>query len=216
MGGEYMYLIIVGNGQMGRIIKGCAEEDKAFDKIEIVEPLDNKWPEEKADVIIDFSHHSAIKDIYEYCRVKGGNIPVVIGTTGQDETDEEVIKQLEKICPVERKSNFSRGIFMMNKLAEKAKDLIKEEQKYSWDISIEEIHHTKKKDSPSGTAKTLCSILGEPWENVAAIRMGNVFGEHKIYLAAEDEVIEISHRAYSKKIFALGAIEVAKKMMSLK
>ena len=76
----------------------------------MVEPTDKNWPEEKADLIIDFSHPKAIKDIYEYCRDAGGNIPVVIGTTGQSSEEEELIKMLTKICPVDRRTNFSRGI----------------------------------------------------------------------------------------------------------
>ena len=75
-----MFLIIVGTGAMGNILRECAERDGAFDRIEMVEPTDKNWPEEKADLIIDFSHPKAIKDIYEYCRDAGGNIPVVIGT----------------------------------------------------------------------------------------------------------------------------------------
>ena len=82
------------------------------------------------------------------------------------------------------------------------------------DIAVEEIHHTKKIDSPSGTAKTLCNILDIHEEDIAAIRMGTVFGKHKVYFAMEDEVIEITHTAYSKRIFAKGALEEGKRMLS--
>lgn len=87
----------------------------------MVEPLDKKWPDQRADLIIDFSHPKAIQGIYEYARSQGGNIPVVIGTTGQKTEDEEIIKLLEKICPVCRKTNFSKGIDVMNKLAGEGK-----------------------------------------------------------------------------------------------
>ena len=203
-----MFLIIVGTGAMGKTLQECAVQDKDFHKVEMVEPLENKWPEEKADLIVDFSHPGASKDIYEYCRKQGGNIPVIIGTTGQTKEEESIIKLLEKICPVERKSNFSRGIAAMNELAAMGKKLLPEA-----DIEIEEIHHTKKFDSPSGTAKTLCSILETEPEDVLSIRMGTVFGKHKIYMALEDEVLEICHTAYSKKIFARGALEAGKKLI---
>ena len=87
-----MFLMIVGTGAMGKTVSRCAEEDPFFDKIVSVEPTEKNWPEEKADLIIDFSHPKAIKGIYEYCREKGGNIPVVIGTAGRIGGEERVIR----------------------------------------------------------------------------------------------------------------------------
>lgn len=202
-----MFLIIVGTGAMGKIVKQCAEKDEFFDEIYAVEPLEANWPNKKADLIIDFSHHSAIKGIYEYCREMNGGIPVVIGTTGQDEKDEAVISLLEKICPVLKKSNFSRGVDAMLKLVDLCSQLLPQS-----DTAVEEIHHTKKIDVPSGTAKTICEILGKDYEQTASIRMGTVPGKHTVYFAFEDEIIEISHLAFSKKIFAIGAIEAGKNM----
>ena len=206
-----MFLIIVGNGAMGKMVELCAKEDGCFDEIMLIEPLTDLWPDKKADLIIDFSHPEAIKGIYEYCRNVGGNIPVVIGTTGQSEGEESIILLLEKICPVLRKSNFSKGVDVMAKLVDLCHDLIPES-----DIALEEIHHTKKIDMPSGTAKTLCDILDKDYNQVASIRMGTVPGKHTVYFALDDEVIEITHTAYSKKIFAIGAIEAGKKAMNLK
>lgn len=203
-----MFLLIVGTGAMGKIVRDCAENDEIFDRIEMVEPTEKNWPKEKADLLIDFSHPAAVKDIYEYCRDRGGNIPVVIGTTGQSSDEEEIIKLLGKICPIERKTNFSRGIEALNHLATEAEKLL-----VGCDIGIEEIHHNKKIDSPSGTAKTLCDILELPYEKATSQRLGTMFGQHKIYFALEDEMIEISHTAYSKKIFAIGAIEAGKAML---
>lgn len=202
-----MFLIIVGTGAMGKIVKQCAEEDEFFDEIYAVEPLEANWPNKKADLIIDFSHHSAIKGIYEYCREMNGGIPVVIGTTGQDEKDEAVISLLEKICPVLKKSNFSRGVDAMLKLVDLCSQFLPQS-----DTAVEEIHHTKKIDVPSGTAKTICEILGKDYKQTASIRMGTVPGKHTVYFAFEDEIIEISHLAFSKKIFAIGAIEAGKNM----
>ncbi len=82
------------------------------------------------------------------------------------------------------------------------------------DIGIEEIHHNKKIDSPSGTAKTLCDILELPYDKAVSQRLGTMFGQHKIYFALKDEMIEIVHTAYSKKIFAIGAIEAGKRMLT--
>ena len=203
-----MFLIIVGSGAMGQLIKSCAEVDSFFDEIVVVEPLSNNWPTRKADLIIDFSHPKAVKLIYDYCRERGGSIPVIMGTTGQGNEEEAVLELLEKICPVVRKSNFSKGIEAMNYLVAEANKTIEKS-----DIVVEETHHIKKIDSPSGTAKTLCQILGVPFEQAISLRMGTVPGEHRVCFAMDDEVLEIRHVAYSKKIFALGAIEEGKELI---
>ena len=204
-----MFLVIIGNGAMGQMVYSHAIEDKTFDEIHVVEPLEDNWPDKKADLIIDFSHHSVIKGIYEYARRMGGGIPVVIGTTGQTEKDEAIILLLEKICPVLRKTNFSRGVDVMLKLVDFCQNLLPES-----DIAVEEVHHIKKIDKPSGTAKTLCDILGKDYEEVASVRMGTVPGKHTVFFALDDEVVEITHTAFSKKIFAIGALEAGKKIMN--
>lgn len=101
----------------------------------------------------------------------------------------------------------------MNKLAGEGKRLT--EDCGGCDISVEEIHHNRKIDAPSGTAKTLCAVLGVPEEKAVSLRLGTVFGKHKVYFALEDEVIEITHTAYSKKIFASGALEEGKRMLGI-
>lgn len=117
-----MKLGIVGTGAMGEILKSCAEQDDFFDEIYMIEPAgENPWPQIKLDLIIDFSHPQAIYQIYDYCREKGGNIPVVIGTTGYQSPEEKILTMLRKICPVEKKTNFSEGIKVMCELSETAK-----------------------------------------------------------------------------------------------
>jgi len=209
-----MKLGIVGTGAMGRTLAECAAEDKFFSEIVLIEPADkNPWPQEKLDLIIDFSHPAAINSVYEYCRNHGGNIPVVIGTTGYGPEGWEMINLLRKICPVEKKTNFSRGVEAMNQLAELAGELMGKDA----DIRIYEAHHKNKKDAPSGTARTLCSCVGitpeEYDEKVAVHRMGSVPGQHTLYFALEDEVLEIRHTAFSKKIFAIGALEAGKNLL---
>ena len=205
-----MFLMIVGTGAMGQMVKNYALDDGFFENVYMVEPLKDNWPKERADLIIDFSHHTAIKGIYEYTRNVGGGIPVVIGTTGQNEKDEAIIRLLEKICPVLRKSNFSKGVEAMSKLVDLCKTLIPDS-----DIEVEEIHHTKKEDMPSGTAKSLCEILNKDYDDVKSIRMGTIPGRHTVYFALDDEIIEITHTAFSKKIFAIGAVEAGKRMINL-
>ena len=209
-----MKLGIVGTGAMGKMLAECAAEDNYFSSIILIEPTDDKtWPAEKVDLLIDFSHPEAIDSVYDYCRKQGGNIPVVIGTTGYGPDGWEIINLLRKICPVEKKTNFSRGIDTLNLLAKQAADVLGKDA----DIRVYEAHHKYKKDSPSGTAKTLCSHVGispeEYDKKVAVHRMGSIVGDHAVYFALEDEVLEIRHSATSKKIFAAGALKAGKKLL---
>ncbi len=210
-------LVIVGTGAMGKILRELAEKDGTFGEIATVEPTDeNPYPKWKADLLIDFSHPKAILGIYEYCRSFDGGIPVVLATTGYGTEEEEIIKLLCKICKVERSSNFSQGISAVNELVKLAAGLLGDKA----DIRLLESHHTLKKDAPSGTCKTLCEYAGisqaEYGEKVAFLRMGNVCGEHSVYFAMEDELVEIRHIAYSKKIFASGALSAGKNMIACK
>lgn len=208
-----MKLGIVGTGAMGKVLASCALEDGTFDTLHMIEPSQSGcWPDERMDLLIDFSHPDALEGIYDYCRRQGGNIPVVLASTGYGTKEETLIALLEKICPVDRSTNYSRGVEVMNRLCRLAAEQIGS----SCDIRIREIHHSKKKDAPSGTAKTLCGILALNPEDetcVQSLRMGTVYGEHAVYFAMEDEVLEIRHTAFSKRIFAIGALEAGKKLM---
>ena len=211
-----MKLAIVGTGAMGKVLKNYAEEEGTFETIFFIEPMDEStWPLEKPDLLIDFSHPGAINSIYEFCRKQGGGFGVVLATTGYGPQEWEIIKLIQKICPLVQKSNFSRGVEAMNRLAEQGVRLLGD----AADIRVMESHHTRKKDAPSGTAKTLCSCIGIPEseypEKTAVLRMGTVPGEHTVYFAMEDEVLEITHRAYSKRIFAIGALEAGKELLGI-
>ena len=114
-----MKLGIVGTGAMGQVLLTCAKSDPDIGQIFMIEPTQKEsWPDQKLDLLIDFSHPHAICGIYEYCRARGGNIPVVLATTGYNKEEEEIIHMLQKICPVDRRANFSQGIAAMNELAE--------------------------------------------------------------------------------------------------
>ena len=211
-----MKLAIVGTGAMGKVLRQYAVEEGTFDTIFFIEPTDeNTWPSEKPDLLIDFSNPGAINSIYDFCRRQGGGFAVVLATTGYGPQEWEIIKLIQKICPLVQKNNFSRGVEVMNRMAEQGAQLLGDVT----DIRVFEAHHTKKKDAPSGTARTLCSCLGIPdedyTEKTAVLRMGTVPGEHTVYFAMEDEVLEITHRAFSKKIFAIGALEAGKELMGI-
>lgn len=210
-----MNLGIVGTGAMGSVLFDYALQEGTFENIFMIEPKDsNPWPEEKMDLIIDFSNPKAIETIYDYCRRQGGNIPVVLATTGYGPEEEKIIELLEKICPTDRSSNYSQGVSAMIQLCQQAYTLLENKS----DIRLLESHHTKKKDAPSGTAKTLCSAVKldpEDEDKVVSLRMGTIYGEHSVFFAMEDEIIEIKHTALSKKIFAIGALEAGKKLLGI-
>ena len=182
-----MKLAIDGTGAMGKVLRQYALEEGTFDTIFFIEPTEeNTWHSEKPDLLIDFSNPGAINSIYDFCRKQGGGFAVVLATTGYGPQEWEIIKLIQKICPMVQKNNFSRGVEVMNRLAEQGAQLLGD-----WaDIRVLETHHTKKKDAPSVTAKTLCSCLGIPEEDypdkTAVMRMGTVPGEHTVYFAMED------------------------------
>ena len=198
-------VILVGYGAMGKVMEKIADE---YDDIEIMAICDknDKLPlineiHMSADVLIDFSATDAIYGIAEYCEKY--KVPLVSAVTGYSEGQEKLIEKLSRIVPVFRSSNFSAGIGVVKKLVRKAAGIL------GWDAEIIEKHHNKKKDFPSGTALMLEKSIGSN-VNIHSIRTGNIPGEHAVIFAGDDEIIEITHRAFSKKIFAEGAIKAAR------
>lgn len=225
------------NGKMGKILQEIIEQDPESEVIAGIDILntfssvhhtvftsfDDSIP--KADVIIDFSHYSAVPALLEYC-VKS-NTPVIICTTGLDDTTNHLIKEASEQIPVFKSANMSLGI---NVIAEAIKSVVPALED-TFNIEIIEKHHNKKADSPSGTALFLADeinkactvkknyIFGRHSKNdscditdlgIHAVRGGTIPGEHTIIFAGNDEIIEIKHTALSKRIFATGALEAAK------
>lgn len=219
-----MKLAIVGAGTMGRIVRDMALQNSGIDSVLTIEPAlgESLFDIDAPDVIIDFSHPDALEDIVAYATSKQGRTGVVFATTGYTLSQEERIKGLGTIVPVIRSSNFSYGINSLKRIVEFAAPLLRD----CADIEIVEKHHRQKVDSPSGTAimladacdpahesSRLCGREGEMKRKneigLHSVRAGTIFGEHTVLFALKDEVIEIKHTAFSKKIFAKGAIEAA-------
>lgn len=178
----------------------------------------------KADVIIDFSHPSALIGVLEYAVLSG--TPAVIATTGLNDIQKDIIRRSSTRVPIFFSANMSLGINLLSELAKAAAKVLGG----SYDIEIIEMHHNRKIDAPSGTALLLAdsisSVLDEkpsyeynrhdkhekrPKNEIGihAMRGGTVVGEHEIVFAGTDEVIKLSHSAGSKKLFAAGAINAA-------
>lgn len=223
------------NGKMGRVICGLVEQRddcKVIAGIDINTAQERDFPvvkspfdlPEKPDVIIDFSHPSALDDLLSYCTMNG--VPVVVATTGY--TDEQIakIKKTSEQIPVFFTFNMSLGINLLVELGKRAVNVLGGQ----FDIEIVEKHHNLKKDAPSGTAimiaEALNSELGNKYHyvydrhsvrkpreateiGIHSIRGGTIVGEHDIIFAGHDEVITLSHSAASKEVFANGSINAA-------
>jgi 4-hydroxy-tetrahydrodipicolinate reductase len=181
---------------------------------------------DKADVLIDFSHASNLSKIITYCIER--NIPAVIGTTGFDNVDEEKIRIASETIPIFKSANMSIGINIVNLVLENIAEILFSN---NFDIEILEKHHNKKVDIPSGTslmfAETIKKIVKEHNETIlninterksqrikneigiASIRCGDIVGEHSIIFAGSGESLEIKHNATSRKIFSIGALNAA-------
>ena len=157
----------------------------------------------KADVVIDFSHPSAIKELLGWCILH--NMPVVIATTGLGPEEHRIIQEASRQIPVFQSANMSLGI---NALC-KALPVISAVLGSEYDAGIFEMHHKYKKDAPSGTAYLLKDALEGSCSAVTALRIGTIPGEHTVVFAGPDEVIELTHTAYSRRIFAAGALKAA-------
>ena len=213
-----MKICLVGYGAMGHVV---ADSISANDTISgIVAPGYNENLDGiEADVIIDFSYHTNINMIYEY--VKRTHKPVVIATTGYSDEELKLVHDMANYAPVLFSSNFSLGVILMNRVVREISPILRE----SFDVELIEKHHNKKVDAPSGTAKMLIdSIEGnndipctygrvglskrQPLKEIGvhSVRGGTIVGEHEVIYAGLDEVFSIKHEAFSKKIFAKGAL----------
>lgn len=227
------------NGKMGQVLSTVAA---AQSDIEIVagvdrfpEAFNNPYPvyaslkecPEKCDVIVDFSLPQALPTLLEEALSR--KCALVIATTGFSEKEQQSIEAYGKEIPIFQAANMSVGINLMYQLIQKAAQVLGD----SFDIEIIEKHHNEKIDSPSGTAYALADAINEVFLNskhyvygrhskndkrspsdigIHAIRGGTIVGQHKVLFAGSDEVIEVEHTAYSKQIFALGALRAAKYM----
>lgn len=199
------YGLIGSNGRMGK------EIIDVFSDNELVLQMDKDIFEETSvpEVIIDFSLPEVTYKVIEIAGEKKASL--VIGTTGLSEKQIEKLKILSKKVPVVQSFNFSQGINILKMILRDYSKLLK-----NWDCEISETHHNKKLDSPSGTAILLRNEIIH--ENVVShsMRIGGIPGDHSIVFANEGEVLQLNHRAISRKVFALGALKAAQFVLDKK
>lgn len=229
-------VILCGSGgKMGGFVAAAIKDDSDMQIVAGVDKFNNSqsFPVFKSfdeinvscDLIIDFSHPALLDDMLSFAKQKG--IPVVIATTGYSESQLDEIKKAAKEIPVFFTFNMSLGVNLICSLAKKAASILGD----SFDIEIVEKHHNQKIDAPSGTAIMLANSVNEVFGDtksyeydrhskrqkrnkneigIHSVRGGTIVGEHDVIFAGHDEVITISHSAFSKEVFAVGAVKAAK------
>jgi len=225
------------NGRMGQFITGIAAGDEKIEIVAGVDPSDhiqNKYPvfdsiekcDVEADVIIDFASAKATDALLDYCVEK--QIPCVLCTTGLSEEQLKKVEEVSKKVAILKSANMSMGINLLMKLLKEASGVLADA---GFDIEIVEKHHNQKVDAPSGTALALADAVNEALDNeyeyvydrsgrrevrpkkeigISAVRGGTIVGDHDVIFAGLNEVITFSHQAYSREVFAKGAIQAAK------
>ncbi|WP_427814899.1 4-hydroxy-tetrahydrodipicolinate reductase (plasmid) [Enterococcus sp. 22-H-5-01] len=223
------------NGRMGKVLQTLIAQQTEMQVVAGIdrEAFEANFPtyqtfadcRESADVVIDFSHYSAVPDVLTYC--VDHKLPVVIATTGLTDEVKTQLISASKETAVFFSANMSIGINLLAKAIREITPLLEDE----FNIEIVEKHHNQKKDAPSGTALLLADAVndaveepktyiygrhGNDLENplselgIHAVRGGTIPGEHTVIYAGPDEVIELNHLALSRDIFASGAVKAAK------
>ncbi|MFV0393262.1 MAG: 4-hydroxy-tetrahydrodipicolinate reductase [Coprobacillaceae bacterium] len=231
-----MNIIVYGYGLMGKKVATQVRKQKDMILKGVVSYVfDEKAPEpmyqslqdvkEKVDIVIDFSHPNNLNDILDYALKN--KTKVVFATTGYTSEQIKQIEEASKQIAIFQSYNTSLGVQIITKIL---REIVSDMYENDFDIEILEKHHNQKIDAPSGTAKLLYEVINEEIPEVEAItdrsqlsekrkrnevglqaiRGGTIFGEHTIYFAGNDEVIELKHTALSKEVFVQGAINAAR------
>jgi len=225
------------NGVMGQVITKMAKD---MDGLTIVAGIDlkndkeNGYPvypsleecKEEADVVVDFASPKAADHLMDFCAEK--KLGLVLCTTGLSEAQIKKVKETAEKTAVLRSANMSLGVNLLLKLVQDAAKVL---AGAGFDIEIVEKHHNQKVDAPSGTALALADSMNQAMDGqyaytcdrstrrekrnpkeigISSVRGGSIVGEHDVIFAGRDEVLTLSHTAYSKAIFAKGALEAAK------
>ena len=183
-----------------------------------------------ADVIIDFSHVSALPSILNYAVEK--QIPAILATTGYQPSDLAAVDEAAHHVPLFRSANMSVGINLLAMLTKKAASILGE----NYDIEIVEKHHNQTLDAPSGPALILADAASSAFSEgrqyvydrhavrkprskdeigIHSIRGGTICGDHDVIFAGYNEVITLSHSVSSREVFASGALRAAQYMASV-
>lgn len=225
------------NGRMGKMIAGIVDNDPDiaivcgvdintaetadFPVVDSIEKVDVD-----ADAVVDFGNAAAVDKVIDWCVNK--NIPLVECTTGLSDDTLRKLSEASKNVAMFKSANMSLGINLIQKILRENSAALADA---GFDIEIVEKHHRTKLDAPSGTALALADSVNEGLSDhkdyvfdrserrmirpdteigISAVRGGTIVGDHDVIFAGQDEVITFSHVAYSRAVFAKGAIQAAK------
>ena len=217
------------NGAMGKLIDGILGAEivgrVSIDGENNVPKTFAELGNVASDVLIDFSHHTAIADVLAYAKATG--CAVVVGTTGHTAEEKAMIFAAAEEIPVFYSGNMSLGIAVLCRLAKEAAKCFPDA-----DIEIVEVHHNRKVDAPSGTALMLfnaikevrpqatanCGRAGEGKRTkdeigISALRLGNVVGIHEIHINTGTQALTLRHEACTRAMLADGAVDAARFMV---
>lgn len=223
------------HGRMGQVLQKLIDQHLDFEIVAGIDHTPQKnaaFPvyasleevTQTADVVIDFSHYSAVSTLIKNCVTK--ELPLVVATTGLSADTKAMFPIASQVIPIFYSANMSLGINVLIKALQAAAPALESD----FNIEIVEKHHNQKKDAPSGTALLLADSInqsltspkeylfgraGNDLENdfnqmgIHAVRGGTIPGEHTVIFAGPDEILEFKHTALSRDIFANGAMKAA-------
>ncbi|MCC8046057.1 MAG: 4-hydroxy-tetrahydrodipicolinate reductase [Clostridiales bacterium] len=223
-------------GHMGHVVTEIVEERQDMEIVagfDVIDSGDLPYPvfaspadcTMEADAVIDFSSVKALDGLLSYCVEK--QVPAVLCTTGYTKEQQDQITEASQKVAILRSANMSLGINLLQALLKEAAKVL---APAGFDVEIVEKHHNRKLDAPSGTALALADSVNEAMDGmyeytydrsqekkrrekneigISSVRGGTIVGEHEVIFAGLDEVIELKHTAYSRSIFAKGAVQAA-------
>lgn len=215
-------------GRMGQAVTSAASDDadtRVAAGIDLGDSLEEAL--QKSDTVIDFTLPTFTNELVEGCLAAGKAL--VMGTTGHDDAQLEMIRDASRSIPIVHAPNFSVGVNTLFWLTAKTTEILGKD----FDLEVIEMHHRHKQDAPSGTARRLAEILAEvsglSYDSdcrhgrfgdvgartdseigVHALRGGDVVGDHTVVYAGDGERVELTHKASSRLTFAKGAVRAAK------
>ena len=233
---------VILNGCSGKMGKMVLESSSQFPSLEIVAGID-KFPGDtkmkvfssaqevniEYDVLLDFSRPEALNDLLAL--TEKTKKPLVICSTGYSSDELALLKEKSATLPLFKSANMSIGINLINSLLKKISPLLYG----NYDIEIVEKHHNQKVDAPSGTALLLADTIRDSLSEetvyvngrdglakrekneigIHAVRGGSIVGDHEVIFAGSGEVIELTHKAISREVFAVGALKASEFMATV-
>lgn len=216
------------NGAMGQLISGILGDEVvgrvSLDGANGVPRTFRELGKMDADVVIDFSHHSSIADVLGYAKEIGA--AAVIGTTGHTAEEKQMIFDAAREIPVFFSGNMSIGIALLCQLTRQTVALFPDA-----DVEIVEIHHNRKVDAPSGTARMLFEAVKAERPNaiehdgrsgeckrtrdevgISSLRMGSIVGVHEVHVCTASQSITLRHEVYNRAMLAEGGVQAARFM----